>query len=250
MIGGGARRMIEAGLQHQGRPLPPARRRPDVRRFHSRITRPTSPTARSRSPASTQRSIAWPRAAAALRSAPTSSKDCRGCCSMRSASPGALPRSAARTHSGCKSPTRRSCGGPSARPAATLRRAVMVGDSGTDIATARAAGVPVVAVDFGYSETPIRELGADRLISHFDELAAAVLELAPPDAVERRECPAKATLGLYLPYLGHTGRRGSVPAAMRDGGGIARGLYRSYLSGGPLSHVTRPLGCMSGRYWP
>ncbi len=41
-----------------------------------------------------------------------------------------------------------------------LRRAVMVGDSGTDIATARAAGVPVVAVDFGYSETPIKELGA------------------------------------------------------------------------------------------
>ena len=62
----------------------------------------------------------------------------------------------------------------SRRPAATLQRAVMVGDSGTDIATARAAGVPVVAVDFGYSETPIRDLGPDRLIGHFDELAAAV----------------------------------------------------------------------------
>lgn len=58
------------------------------------------------------------------------------------------------------------------------RYAIMVGDSGTDIATARAAGIPVVAVDFGYSETPIAELGADRLISHFDDLAAAVLELA------------------------------------------------------------------------
>ena len=63
-----------------------------------------------------------------------------------------------------------------------IRRAVMVGDSGTDIATARAAGIPVVAVDFGYSETPIGELGADRLISHFDELAAAVLEVAPGGA--------------------------------------------------------------------
>ena len=62
------------------------------------------------------------------------------------------------------------------------RRAVMVGDSGTDIATARAAGIPVVAVDFGYSETPIAELGADRLISHFDELAAAVLGVAPAGA--------------------------------------------------------------------
>jgi phosphoglycolate phosphatase len=61
-----------------------------------------------------------------------------------------------------------------------IPQAVMVGDSGTDIATARAAGVPIVAVDFGYSETPIQDLGADRVISHFDELAGAVLELAPP----------------------------------------------------------------------
>jgi phosphoglycolate phosphatase len=60
-----------------------------------------------------------------------------------------------------------------------LQRAIMVGDSGTDIATARAAGIPIVAVDFGYSETPVAELGPDRLIGHFDELAAAVLELAP-----------------------------------------------------------------------
>jgi phosphoglycolate phosphatase len=60
-----------------------------------------------------------------------------------------------------------------------IQRAVMVGDSGTDIATARAASVPIVAVDFGYSETPIGKLGADRLISHFDDLPAAVLELVP-----------------------------------------------------------------------
>jgi phosphoglycolate phosphatase len=59
-------------------------------------------------------------------------------------------------------------------------RAVMVGDSGTDIVTARAAGIPIVAVDFGYSETPVRDLSPDRVISHFDELAAAVLELARP----------------------------------------------------------------------
>jgi phosphoglycolate phosphatase len=63
-----------------------------------------------------------------------------------------------------------------------LRRAVMVGDSGTDIATARAAGIPVVAVDFGYSDPPVAELAPDRLIRHFDELAAAVRELAPDAA--------------------------------------------------------------------
>lgn len=58
-------------------------------------------------------------------------------------------------------------------------RAVMVGDSGTDIDTARAAGIPVVAVDFGYTETPVAELRPDRLISHFDMLPAAVLDLMP-----------------------------------------------------------------------
>jgi phosphoglycolate phosphatase len=55
--------------------------------------------------------------------------------------------------------------------------AVMVGDSMTDVATARAAGIPVVAVDFGYTDTPPAQLGADRLISHFDALPAAVMEL-------------------------------------------------------------------------
>jgi phosphoglycolate phosphatase len=58
-----------------------------------------------------------------------------------------------------------------------VSRAIMVGDSGTDIATARAAGVPVIAVDFGYTETPIAELGPDRLISHFAALPGAVRQL-------------------------------------------------------------------------
>ncbi len=58
------------------------------------------------------------------------------------------------------------CGGAS-------DRAIMVGDSMTDIKTARAAGLPVVAVDFGYSDAPVAELGPDRVISHFDELAEA-----------------------------------------------------------------------------
>jgi phosphoglycolate phosphatase len=52
-------------------------------------------------------------------------------------------------------------------------RAIMVGDSLTDIKTARAAGLPVIAVDFGYSDVPVNELGPDRVISHFDELAEA-----------------------------------------------------------------------------
>jgi len=56
--------------------------------------------------------------------------------------------------------------------------AVMVGDSATDIRTAQAAGVPVVAVDFGYTDVPVSELGPDRVISHFDALPEAVGALA------------------------------------------------------------------------
>jgi len=63
------------------------------------------------------------------------------------------------------------------------RRAVMVGDSMTDVATAKAAGIPVVAVDFGYTETPAAELGAERLISHFSALPAAVRDLLQSGAL-------------------------------------------------------------------
>ncbi len=49
-------------------------------------------------------------------------------------------------------------------------RAVMVGDSQTDVAAARNAGAPIVAVDFGYSDPPVATFQPDRLISHFDEL--------------------------------------------------------------------------------
>ncbi len=57
-------------------------------------------------------------------------------------------------------------------------RAIMVGDSGTDIHTARAARVPVIAVDFGYSEVPIATLQPDRIISSFADLPDAIVDLA------------------------------------------------------------------------
>ncbi len=63
----------------------------------------------------------------------------------------------------------------------TIRRAggqasgaIMVGDSKTDIQTARAAGVPVIGVDFGYGEAPMTTLEPDRTISSFSELPAAI----------------------------------------------------------------------------
>jgi phosphoglycolate phosphatase len=57
-------------------------------------------------------------------------------------------------------------------------RAIMIGDSETDIRTAKAAGVPIVAVDFGYTEIPIAEFQPDRVISHFAELPRTVAALA------------------------------------------------------------------------
>lgn len=48
-----------------------------------------------------------------------------------------------------------------------VRRSLMVGDSETDVLTARAAGVPVVAVTFGYSERHVAEFAPDHLVSDF-----------------------------------------------------------------------------------
>ena len=59
-------------------------------------------------------------------------------------------------------------------------RAVMIGDSRTDIVTAQNAGIPVVAVPFGYTDLPVRELGPDLVINHFDELFAAVTSVMRP----------------------------------------------------------------------
>lgn len=53
-------------------------------------------------------------------------------------------------------------------------RAIMVGDSHNDIDAARDAGVKSIAVSFGYTEIPPHDLGADRVIDHFDELIPAI----------------------------------------------------------------------------
>ena len=50
------------------------------------------------------------------------------------------------------------------------KKSVMVGDSRTDVDAARAAGIPVVVVDFGYSDVPVAELAADSIISNFIDL--------------------------------------------------------------------------------
>lgn len=56
-------------------------------------------------------------------------------------------------------------------------RAIMIGDSGVDVATAKAARVPVIAVSFGYSAPPVQYFDPDIMLDHYDELAAALERL-------------------------------------------------------------------------
>lgn len=78
----------------------------------------------------------------------------------------------------CK-PDPRHLTGAIALAAGDKRRAVMIGDSGIDIATAKAAGVPVVAVSFGYTERHVREFDPDMVIDHYDELVQAIARVRP-----------------------------------------------------------------------
>lgn len=55
--------------------------------------------------------------------------------------------------------------------------AAMVGDSIVDVQTARAGGLPCVAVGFGYPDRPADKLGADAVIDHFDDLVTALAAL-------------------------------------------------------------------------
>jgi len=64
-----------------------------------------------------------------------------------------------------------------ARAGGAIASTIMVGDAGTDIGVARRAGVPVIGVSFGYTEVPIAELKPDRLIHHMRDLPGAVGEL-------------------------------------------------------------------------
>jgi len=63
-----------------------------------------------------------------------------------------------------------------ARAGGNRDQALMVGDSRTDIDTAKAAGIPVVAVDFGYTDRHVREFEPSAIISHVDELTLDLAE--------------------------------------------------------------------------
>lgn len=59
------------------------------------------------------------------------------------------------------------------------KRSVMIGDSATDVATAKAANIPVIAVSFGYTDVPARALGADAVIDCHTSLVPTLEKLSP-----------------------------------------------------------------------
>lgn len=56
-------------------------------------------------------------------------------------------------------------------------RGVMIGDSVTDLQTARAANVPCILMSYGYTPVPAASLGADTVLDHFGELPDAIRQL-------------------------------------------------------------------------
>jgi phosphoglycolate phosphatase len=67
-----------------------------------------------------------------------------------------------------------------ARAGGQMATTVMVGDAGPDVGVARRSGVPVIGVSFGYTDVPIAELKPDRLIDHMRDLPGAVNSLRRP----------------------------------------------------------------------
>jgi phosphoglycolate phosphatase len=66
-------------------------------------------------------------------------------------------------------------------------RAVMVGDSETDIRTAKAAGVPAILVSFGYATSPLDGFAPEAVIDHFDQLETRAHALLNGSASRREQ---------------------------------------------------------------
>lgn len=54
---------------------------------------------------------------------------------------------------------------------------VMIGDSITDLNTARAAGVPCILMSYGFTPVPAKDLGADIVLDEFAQLPQALRDL-------------------------------------------------------------------------
>ncbi len=64
------------------------------------------------------------------------------------------------------------------RIGADPQRAIMIGDTLTDLTTARRAGVPCILTSFGFAAEPLAELAPDAIVDHYREIPSALTRLA------------------------------------------------------------------------
>ena len=177
MVGGGARLMIERGLAAERRILPAGRDRPALPGLHRSLCRPyrrplaAVPRARGRARRARRphgcrlivctNKLEW-LSVRLLDALGLSSRFVAICGADTFGLKKPDPELLRRTHRAGR------------RPA---DRAVMVGDSANDIDMARAAGIPVVAVDFGYTEIPAQRIECRPGDQRFRDLPKAVFGL-------------------------------------------------------------------------
>ena len=174
-IGHGSKAMIDAGLGFRGMSVARATSRRGCTISSSRSMRTTSPSAAGRSkgcPSCSIELLASRRAARGLH------QQVRGAVQAAAgASSGSRTEFGAiagrDTFAVCK-PDPGHLTGVIAMAGGRADRAVMVGDSEVDIATAAAANVPSIGVTFGYTLRPVRELGPGAVIDHYREFPAAL----------------------------------------------------------------------------
>jgi phosphoglycolate phosphatase len=61
-----------------------------------------------------------------------------------------------------------------AKAAGGITPVLFVGDSEVDVAAAKAAHIPVIALTYGYSKIPLASLAPDALVDHFNQIPAAI----------------------------------------------------------------------------
>jgi phosphoglycolate phosphatase len=176
-IGRGARWMIERGFQAADAPLAPERVQPLFERFIARYNAHIA-----------DESQPFPGAVAALEALKADGAKLAVCTNKLTGlsvslldALGLLPLFDAvvgADSAPASKPDPRHLDAAIAAAGGTRARAIMVGDAATDAGAARAAGVPLILVSFGYTEIPARDLDPDILIDHFDALPAACLKLA------------------------------------------------------------------------
>ena len=65
------------------------------------------------------------------------------------------------------------------RVGANPAMSILIGDTLTDLRTARAAGVPCVLTDFGFAAEPLADLAPDAVVGHFDQIPDVLERLMP-----------------------------------------------------------------------